>query len=375
MHRVHWAGVGLSTGSGVRMLADQADVVLYGRTKAKADASARRLGVAGSVAVAALDDLAPRAGDVVVSMLPATEHPRLLRLSLAAGAHFADTSYADAEVTALAHGANTIVLTEAGLDPGLDHLLADELVTKARAAVPGQARAAFTSYCGGIPAEPNEFRYRFSWAPRGVLTALLSPARCVSDGTEMVVDRPWEAVSARRVWGEDFEVYPNRDSLPFIERYALPPAWSLTTFVRGTIRLPGWRSAWAPVFAELRDGDPDRITALAQELAARYPATDTDRDRVVLAVSLTVDGADGASWSGESVLDLVGDERESAMARAVSGVLAIGVTDILAGALAPGLHRAAEGAPAVRRWLDALRDHGIAPVRTRSARQEEVTRA
>ncbi|HEX6342164.1 saccharopine dehydrogenase C-terminal domain-containing protein [Umezawaea sp.] len=359
MPRVHWVGTGLSTGSGVRVLSEIADVVVHGRTAAKAAACAERLGLAGRVGTAALDDLAPAAGDVVVSMLPATEHGRLLGVCLAAGAHFANTSYVSPEIAEQARDAGVVVLTEAGLDPGIDHLLAHSLVAEARAAVEGPARVAFTSYCGGIPAVPNDFRYRFSWAPRGVLTALCSPARYVEDGTERIADRPWEAVRPHVIGGERFEVYPNRDSVPFVAQYGMDAGWTLDEFVRGTLRLDGWQAAWQPVFAELRGGDQDRITELAEELATRYPTTSADRDRVVLAVALRVDGADGTSWSGEHVLDLVGDDEDSAMARLVSTTAAVGVGEILAGRLPAGLHRAAESPGDAERWLESLRAHGI----------------
>ncbi|GAA3008891.1 saccharopine dehydrogenase family protein [Actinokineospora diospyrosa] len=357
---VHWVGTGLSTGSGVRILADTTNVVLYGRTQDKAAACIDRLGLTGKVTPRALDALDPERGDVVVSMLPATEHVRLLKLCLANGSHYANTSYVSDEIAGYAEAArdaNIVLLTEAGLDPGIDHLLAHDLV--ARAEVDGPATAAFTSYCGGIPAVPNEFRYRFSWAPRGVLTALLSPARYIENGEPTVAERPWEATTAHELGGERFEAYPNRDSLPFVEQYHLPGQWRLERFVRGTLRLDGWLDAWAPVFAELRDPDPDRITALAADLAARHPTTETDRDRVVLAVALAVRGDDGTRWSGEYLLDLVGDEHDSAMARLVSTPLAVGVGEILSGALTPGLHRAAEGAEASTRWLAALNRYGI----------------
>ncbi len=365
---VHWVGTGLSTGGGERVLAEVAPtVILYGRTEEKAAACLARLGLTGRVAPRALDALDPAAGDVVVSMLPATEHVRLLDLCVAKGAHFANTSYVSEEIAAraaAAEAAGVVVLAEAGLDPGIDHLFAHDLVDQAAAAIGEQpATAVFTSYCGGVPAVANEFRYRFSWAPRGVLTALLSPARYVEGGVEKVADRPWEAVTGHALGGEKFEVYPNRDSLPFVAQYGFPPNWSLETFVRGTLRLDGWRAAWAPVFAELADPDPDRITALAADLAARYPTTEADRDRVVLAVALTVRGENGTTWTGEHLLDLVGDDTDSAMARLVSTPLAAGIAEVLSGRTPAGLHRAAEGAEASRRWLAFLADRGITAYR------------
>ncbi|MDH6110346.1 hypothetical protein P3T34_002561 [Kitasatospora sp. MAP12-44] len=260
---------------------------------------------------------------------------------------------------AKAESSGTVVLTEAGLDPGIDHLMAHRLVEIGRAALPGAVSADFTSYCGGLPAVPNAFRYRFSWAPLGVLSALRNPARYVAGGEELTAERPWEATVDHRVDGELFEVYPNRDSLPFVTQYAIPADWQLQTFVRGTLRLEGWQAAWAEVFDTVRSGDDNRIAALAQELAASHPMTEADRDRVVLTVALRLRAADGSSWSGEYLLDLLGDEHESAMARCVSLPLAYGITRILDGALPAGLHRAARSPEEVERWLSFLAEQGI----------------
>ncbi len=365
---VHWIGTGLSTGSGLAVVVDRVKrVVLWGRTVAKAEACLDRLGLTGRAATGAYDlpALADQlaAGDVVVSMLPATEHAELLSLCTERGAHFACSSYTSDEIADLAPAAGAagiVVLTESGLDPGIDHLLAHKLVAQARAAIgDGEATAEFTSYCGGVPAVANEFRYRFSWAPRGVLMALCSPARYIEDGAERVAERPWEATGPYVLDGETFEVYPNRDSVPFVDQYEIPSTWRLDTFVRGTLRLDGWRDAWSDVFAVLREGDADRITALATELAATYPTTDADRDRVVLAVALRVRAASGAEWAGEYVLDAIGDEDDSAMARCVSLPLAFGVSELVDGALTPGLHRAVADESDVDSWLAFLRDNGV----------------
>jgi hypothetical protein len=376
---VHWVGAGLSTGSGLAALCERTDRVrLWHRTAERAAEALDRLGLSGRAEPRAytLDaltaELAP--GDVVVSMLPAPEHAALLSACAARRAHFACSSYvSDAvlEQVPAAEAAGIVVLTEAGLDPGIDHLFAHSLVARAREAIGDDTSASYrlTSYCGGIPAVPNEFRYRFSWAPLGVLNALRSPARHIDDGTETVVDRPWEATREHVVGGaggETFEVYPNRDSVPFIEQYELPQAWKPRTFVRGTLRLNGWLRAWDTVFEELKADDDTRIAALARELAAAYPTTDTDRDRVVLAVSLEVDADNGSeadhngmSWSGSYLLDLEGDARESAMARCVSRPLALGVRHILVGSLPPGLSRAAETAARSEEWLRELADEGL----------------
>ncbi|WP_328433637.1 saccharopine dehydrogenase family protein [Streptomyces sp. NBC_00425] len=382
---VHWVGAGLSTGSGLAALCAHTDRVrLWHRTAERAAEALDRLGLTGRAEPRAytLDaltaELAP--GDVVVSMLPASGHAALLSACVARRAHFACSSYVSDEILELAPaaaGSGTVVLTEAGLDPGVDHLFAHRLVARAREAIGDDTAASyrFTSYCGGVPAVPDAFRYRFSWAPLGVLNALRAPARYVEDGAEIVAARPWEATRAHRVGDERFEAYPNRDSVPFIAQYALPPSWRALTFVRGTLRLDGWLRAWEPVFEELRAGDDTRIEALARELAAAHPTTDADRDRVVLAVSLEVHadaaagggpgGANGGgngtgrSWYGSHLLDLEGDETESAMARCVSRPLALGVRHILDGSLPAGLNRAAGTAARSEEWMRELAEEGL----------------
>ncbi|MEU6373152.1 saccharopine dehydrogenase family protein [Streptomyces sp. NPDC046909] len=366
---VHWIGTGLSTGSGLARLCDTAERVrVWHRTEERAAEALDRLGLTDRAAPRAytLDaltaELAP--GDVVVSMLPAPEHAGILAACVAREAHFACSSYVSDAVldqVPAALDAGIVVLTEAGLDPGIDHLFAHSLVARARDAIGDGTAATYrlTSYCGGIPAVPNDFRYRFSWAPLGVLNALRSPARYIEDGAETTAGRPWEATRPHVVDGETFEVYPNRDSLPFVEQYGMPPAWKPSTFVRGTLRLDGWLRAWDAVFEELKGGDDARIAALARELAATYPTTDTDRDRVVLAVSLDVLGPAGQAWSGGYLLDLVGDAEESAMARCVSRTLALGVGHVLDGSLPPGLNRAAETAARSEEWLRELALDGV----------------
>src|SRR5262245_55519818 len=90
---VHWIGTGLSTGSGLGLVCDRAArVVVWGRTVAKAENRLAALGLTGRAETDAYDlaMLTDRVGpgDVVVSMLPATEHAALLRLCVARRAHF-----------------------------------------------------------------------------------------------------------------------------------------------------------------------------------------------------------------------------------------------------------------------------------------------
>lgn len=367
--RVHWLGTGLSTGSGLGLVCQGTELtVLWGRSVAKATACLDRLNLTGQAEVRAfdLDLLATEVmpGDVVVSMLPTTLHAPLAKVTLEHGAHFACSSYLSPEIASFADMAEQeglVILTDAGLDPGIDHLLAHELVRKAAAMTGNQPTVVrFTSYCGSNPAVPGEFRYQFNWAPTGVLKALLTPARYIDDRVEKVVRYPGESVRKTCLNGERFEVYPNRDSLPFVEMYRFPPAWTVATFIRGTLRCDGWSDAWSPVFAELRRADDDRITELARELAERYPATPTDRDRVLMSVALEARSENGHVWRGEYLLDVTGDASESATPRLVSTALAGGILEITGSGMTPGLHQASADPVVAQRWLTFLRERGIA---------------
>ena len=151
----------------------------------------------------------------------------------------------------------------------------------------------FISYCGGIPKVPNPFRYKFSWSPLGVLKALRSPSKSIKNGAEFSVDRPWDAISSYEAplpTPETFEVYPNRDSLPFMAQYHFDPAWNVREFVRGTLRLNGWADAWADVFSEIEtlsgDAGDARLKEMSDQFWAENAYGENDPDRVVLCVSL-----------------------------------------------------------------------------------------
>lgn len=372
MATVHWFGAGMSnSGAALRSLADRADhVVLWGRDSGRLADRVEALGLTGAVDTALIGDgsAALAAGDVVVSMLPGAQHIELAEAALAAGAHFACSSYTSPEleeVGARAARRGLVVLTEAGLDPGIDHLMAHDLVHRAKDRLGENAhRVQFTSYCGGLAVDPGPFRYKFSWAPFGVLNALRSPATYLAGGEPTTVDRPWESTTSIDVLGEPFEAYPNRDSVPFIAQYQLPSGWELDSFVRGTLRSAGWREAWSEVFETVQFGSDDALRELATELAVRYPTSASDVDRVVLSVELTafqdrVPGDTGAAWRGSYTLDAVGDEHGSAMARCVTEPLVHGVGRILNGALPPGLNRAVSAPGEVTAWLDHLASRGI----------------
>ena len=214
----------------------------------------------------------------------------------------------------------------------------------------------FTSYCGGVPAQSNAFRYKFSWSPLGVLRALMTPARSIRDFSELRVAHPWDAVrnyTAPLRQPKVFEVYPNRDSLPFREEYRFDPGWKVREFVRGTLRLNGWAEAWSGIFDDLAANPSEaRLAALSDELWKMYPLAEGEADRVVLCVSLKAEKAGQPVWHRTWVLDAEGDVRGSAMARLVSGTVSLAVEAVMAREIPVGLHGAPSDLRLVKRWLE-----------------------
>jgi saccharopine dehydrogenase (NADP+, L-glutamate forming) len=305
---------------------------------------------------------AARPGDVLVSMLPGDMHAQVARTALEAGAHMVTTSYLSDEMAAMdgaAREKGLCVVNEVGLDPGIDHLFAHLLVDAAgKAGVLGQGRPVdFISYCGGFPAQPTPFTYKFSWAPLGVLTALGNPSHSIKDGRKLTIDKPYTAVENLDIRGETYEVYANRDSLPYIDAYGLAGESGLNTFVRGTLRLKGWTDAWSDIFKTVERGDKDELRALSQRLWHDHAYRDDEEDRVVLYVALTVGGDE--PWQASLALDETGSGWQTAMARTVSLTCAQAIGAVLDGRIAPGVSAGVKDITEVKRWLKALADDGI----------------
>lgn len=368
MARIHWCGAGLSAVPGLRRLIERGRVVsVWNRTVAKAEAATA--GLSGDFDVRAFTHadikaaLAP--GDVVVSMLPGDWHVPLAKSCLEAGAHFVSSSYISPEMRALDGEARTkglALVNEVGLDPGLDHAMAHDLVAayKASQLFDTSNEVSFYSYCGGLSAAPNDFRYKFSWSPLGVLKALRSPSRSLKDGSVFDVARPWDAISDYTValpgGAETFEVYPNRDSLPFMADYGFGEDWNVRDFVRGTLRYGGWSAAWADIFTEVEglsgnDGDA-RLAEMSDEMWDKYAFAEGEADRVVLVVELAAKTPSGESWRKAWRMDAYGDADGTAMARLVSGPVSLAVEAVIDGEIGSGVSAAPSDPPLVARWLD-----------------------
>jgi saccharopine dehydrogenase (NADP+, L-glutamate forming)/spermidine synthase len=182
--------------------------------------------------------------ELVVSLLPATFHPKIAELCLRNRKNMVTASYVNPQIQAMdgeAKQAGIIILNEIGLDPGIDHMEAMRIIDKLK--TKGSIIKSFRSYCGGLPAPEacdNPWNYKFSWSPSGVLRASKSPAVFLEDSKNIEVSSNKLFDSCTNIYIEglgDFEGYPNRNSLPYIQLYGID---SVQTMFRGTLRYPGW---------------------------------------------------------------------------------------------------------------------------------------
>ncbi len=253
MKKILVLGAGLVAGAHTRYLLEQPGfhVTVASRTLSKAqdiikgysNGKALQLDVTDE---AAMEDLI-RQTDLAVSMLPYVYHPQVAELCIKHRKHMVTTSYVKEQMAQLdeaAKKAGVMLLNEVGVDPGIDHMLAMEVIHRVQK--DGGEITSFTSWCGGLPApeaNTNPFGYKFSWSPKGVLLASQNPARYLKDGEEVFVpgkelfDHLWPVPV--EVEGEviDYEGYLNRDCLPYMKIYGITTTKGM---FRGTLRNVGW---------------------------------------------------------------------------------------------------------------------------------------
>ena len=372
MTNIHWLGTGLSAIPGLKMLIENGhSVLVYNRTVEKAIKALSDVKGDYQVFVFSLQSLEENVatGDIVVSMLPGNFHVPVAELCLSLNAHFVSSSYISDEMRALNDAAkekNLCFVNEVGLDPGIDHSMSHALVDdyKNSPKYSSNNEHSFLSYCGGLSDVPNDFCYKFSWSPLGVLKALMSTSVSIRNGDILTVTKPWESVELYPLpmpWGEDeFEVYPNRDSLPFIDQYQMDDGLKIKQFVRGTLRYKGWKNAWGDIFSEVDTLDASiaeaRLKEISDDLWDRYSYKDGEVDRVILTVELKVENDTEVVWHKQYLMDTLGNDNGSAMAQLVSCSVALAVEAVLGNEISSGVTAAPHQNKLVTRWLDQAED-------------------
>lgn len=194
------------------------------------------------------------AADIVVSLLPAFVHPVIAQACVAHGKHFVSASYVSDAMRALHETAiakDIILMNEMGLDPGIDHMSAMQMLDDARSQ--GAEITGFRSYTGGLIApesDNNPWNYKFTWNPRNVVLAGQGTAKFLSAHRDKYIPyhRLFTSYEVMEVPGYgNFEGYANRDSLAYKSVYGLE---NTGTIIRGTLRRQGFCEAWN-VFVQL----------------------------------------------------------------------------------------------------------------------------
>lgn len=249
MKKVLILGAGMVVKPIVTYLLDKGYFVTVAtRTKSKAESMIHGHPNGAAIAwtvddIAALDEMIA-SHDLTVSLLPWIHHIMVAKHCIRHKKNMVTTSYVKPEMKALdqeAKDAGIIILNELGLDPGIDHMGAMRIIDHVHDR--GGKVEEFYSLCGALPAPEaasNPFRYKFSWSPKGVVMAGNNDGNFLRDGSVHYV--PTQDLFKKPL-SVDFsevgklEIYPNRDSLPYIELYGIPEA---KTLMRGTFRYPGW---------------------------------------------------------------------------------------------------------------------------------------
>ncbi|MFN8166744.1 MAG: saccharopine dehydrogenase C-terminal domain-containing protein [Bacteroidia bacterium] len=192
--------------------------------------------------------------DLVISLLPAHMHLPVAQDCVRQKKNLVTASYVSAEMNSLdsaAKDGGIILLNECGLDPGIDHMSAMEIIDEVHRA--GGKVTSFKSYTGGLVApesNDNPWGYKFSWNPRNVILAGQGTARFIENGKYKYIpyNRLFAAPEIIEVDGHGkFDGYANRDSLSYRKIYNLE---DIPTMLRGTLRQEGFCKAWN-VFVQL----------------------------------------------------------------------------------------------------------------------------
>lgn len=226
--------------------------------------------------------------NVVINLMPPALQPVIAWDCIQHRRHLVSVSYQDANIRALENDANragVLLLTDVGLDPGIDLMSAMSMIHRIRRA--GGVVERFESYGAGVPApdaDVNPLRYCITWNPRNVVMSAEFGAQYRRDGRIKIV--PWHHIF-QYSWPIDvdgvgqMEAYPNRDSLSYEQTLGLEDA---RTLIRGTLRYPGWCETWLQVVRLGLPAEHIRIPQLAErsfaEIVEMFLPTGTAGDGI-----------------------------------------------------------------------------------------------
>ncbi len=246
--------------------------------------------------------------DVVISLLPYAHHVAVAKLCIQHKKNMITTSYVSSEMKTLdaeARNAGIIILNEIGVDPGIDHMTIMRIVDKVKNE--GGKIKELYSLCGALAAPEeadNPFRYKFSWSPGGVIMAGNNNAKYLKNGeiikiqAENIFKNP---IQINFPGVGQMEVYPNRDSLAYVDIYNIP---EVETIYRGTFRYPNWcrimdiMKSLGLVSTEIQNFEGKTLKEIVAEKIDVYPKN--VKEKVVGRLKLELDGPviNAIDWLG-----------------------------------------------------------------------------
>ncbi|PZD77744.1 saccharopine dehydrogenase family protein [Mesonia sp. K7] len=251
--------------------------------------------------------------DIVISMLPARFHIEVAKDCIVFNKNLVTASYISKEMEALdeqVKANNLVFMNEIGVDPGIDHMSAMQVIDNIRAQ--GGKMLLFESFTGGLVApesDNNLWNYKFTWNPRNVVVAGQGgAAEFIQEGQFKYI--PYHRLFRRTEFMEvegygKFEGYANRNSLAYQEVYGLQ---NIKTLYRGTLRRVGFSKAWN-MFVQLGMTDDTYNMENSEEMSYRdfvnafLPYSPTDSVELKTRYSLKID-QDDLMWEKLVELDI-----------------------------------------------------------------------
>lgn len=198
---------------------------------------------------------------VVVSMLPPSYHFLVAKDCLKLGKPLFTASYVDENLKSLANQIKQkklFFLSEMGLDPGIDHMSAMQLIHSVQNK--GAQIISFSSHCGGLIApesDNNPWHYKISWNANNIILAGKSGGIYLENGLKknFSYSHLFENAPNVEVPGVGkLGYYPNRNSISYVDTYKLD---KVQNFMRTTLRHPHFLVGWdAIVQLKLTDESP-----------------------------------------------------------------------------------------------------------------------
>ncbi|OEK09897.1 saccharopine dehydrogenase [Flavivirga aquatica] len=266
-----------------------------------------------------------RNADVVISMLPARFHIEVAKDCILYNKHMVTASYVSPEMQALNEDAKAkgiILMNEIGVDPGIDHMSAMQVLDRIRDN--GGKIILFESFTGGLVApesDNNLWNYKFTWNPRNVVIAGQGgAAKFLQEGTYKYI--PYNRLFRRTEFLDidnfgRFEVYANRDSLKYQSVYKLD---NVKTLYRGTMRRVGFSRAWN-IFVTLGMTDDSYTIDDSENMSYRdfinafLPYSPSDSVELKLRHALKID-QDDIVWDKLVELDIFNPDKQVILKKA-----------------------------------------------------------